>query len=201
MLHSLLLSGGAIAAIVIAAVVVLLVIVVAVWWISTRNAFVRLKNKVEEAWATIDVYLKKRFDLIPNLVETVKGYAKHESETLQNVVAARNIAMGAKTPDEKMAAANNLSSSLRTFFTAVAESYPDLKANSNFLDLQGQLKIIEGELESSRRYYNGVVKAFNTKLEVFPSNLVANGMGEDYKKRPYFELDSAEERQNVKVQF
>jgi LemA protein len=147
------------------------------------------------------VYLKKRFDLIPNLVETVKGYAKHESETLENVVAARNIAMGAKTPDEKMAAANNLSSSLRTFFTAVSESYPDLKANSNFLDLQGQLKTIEGELESSRRYYNGVVKAFNTKLEVFPSNLVANGMGEEYKKRPYFELDSAEERQNVKVQF
>lgn len=201
MLHSLLLSGGAIAAIVIAAVVVLLVVIVAIWWISTRNAFVRLKNKVEEAWATIDVYLKKRFDLIPNLVETVKGYAKHESETLQNVVAARNIAMGAKTPDEKMAAANNLSSSLRTFFTAVAESYPDLKANSNFLDLQSQLKTIEGELESSRRYYNGVVKAFNTKLEVFPSNLVANGMGEEYKKRPYFELDSAEERQNVKVQF
>ena len=201
MLHSLLLSGGAIAAIVIAAVVVLLVVIVAIWWISTRNAFVRLKNKVEEAWATIDVYLKKRFDLIPNLVETVKGYAKHESETLQNVVAARNIAMGAKTPDEKMAAANNLSSSLRTFFTAVAESYPDLKANSSFLDLQSQLKTIEGELESSRRYYNGVVKAFNTKLEVFPSNLVANGMGEEYKKRPYFELDSAEERQNVKVQF
>jgi len=201
MLHSLLLSGGAIAAIVIAAVFVLLVVIVAIWWISTRNAFVRLKNKVEEAWATIDVYLKKRFDLIPNLVETVKGYAKHESETLQNVVAARNIAMGAKTPDEKMAAANNLSSSLRTFFTAVAESYPDLKANSNFLDLQSQLKTIEGELESSRRYYNGVVKAFNTKLEVFPSNLVANGMGEEYKKRPYFELDSAEERQNVKVQF
>lgn len=201
MLHSLLLSGGAIAAIVIAAVVVLLVVIVAIWWISTRNAFVRLKNKVEEAWATIDVYLKKRFDLIPNLVETVKGYAKHESETLQNVVAARNIAMGAKTPDEKMVAANNLSSSLRTFFTAVAESYPDLKANSNFLDLQSQLKTIEGELESSRRYYNGVVKAFNTKLEVFPSNLVANGMGEEYKKRPYFELDSVEERQNVKIQF
>jgi LemA protein len=100
-----------------------------------------------------------------------------------------------------MAAANELSSSLRTLFTAVSESYPDLKANRNFLDLQAQLQKIEGELEASRRYYNGVVKSFNTKLEIFPSNIVANGMGEDYKKRPYFELDSAEERQNVKVEF
>ena len=200
MVNNLLISGGTIALIV---VIVLLVVAIAVvaWWISTRNSFVVLKNKVEEAWATIDVYLKKRFDLIPNLVETVKGYAKHESETLQNVVAARNIGLSAKTPDEKMAAANNLTSSLRTFLSAVSESYPELRANGNFLDLQNQLKAIEGELESSRRYYNGVVKAFNTKLEVFPSNLVANGMGEEYKKRNYFELDSAEERQNVKVQF
>ena len=201
MLHSLLLSTGGIIAIVVVAVIVILAIAVIAWWIGTRNDFVRLKNKVEEAWATIDVYLKKRFDLIPNLVETVKGYANHESETLKEVVAARNIAMGAKTPDEKMAAANNLTYSLRTFLSAVSESYPQLQANTNFLDLQNQLKNIEGELEGTRRYYNGVVKSFNTKLEIFPSNLVANGMGEDYKKRSYFELDSAEERQNVKVQF
>ena len=201
MLQALLISGGALAAIIIAVVVVVLAIAVIGWWIKTRNDFVRLKNKVEEAWASIDVYLKKRFDLIPNLVETVKGYAKHESETLKEVVAARNIAMNAKTPDEKMAAANNLTSSLRTFFTAVSESYPQLQANTNFLDLQGQLKNIEGELEGARRYYNGVVKAFNTKLEIFPSNIVANGMGEDYKKCAYFELDNEEERKNVKVQF
>lgn len=201
MLHSLLIGTGGIIAIVAAIVVVVLAIAIVGWYISTRNAFVRLKNKVEEAWATIDVYLKKRFDLIPNLVETVKGYASHESETLEKVVAARNISLNASTPDEKMQAANNLSSSLRTFFNAVSENYPQLKANTNFLDLQAQLKSIEGELESSRRYYNGVVKAFNTKLEIFPSNIVANGMGEDYKKRSYFELDSAEERQNVKVQF
>ncbi|MBO4939672.1 MAG: LemA family protein [Clostridia bacterium] len=189
--------GGIIA---IVLVVVLLIALVA-WYISTRNGFVRLKNKVEEAWATIDVYLKKRFDLIPNLVETVKGYANHESETLEAVVRARNLSAGAKTLDEKMSADSALSSSLKTLFTAVSESYPDLKANTNFLDLQNQLKTIEGELEGARRYYNGVVKSFNTKLEIFPSNIVANGMGEDYKKRAYFELDSEEERQNVKVQF
>ncbi|MBQ7368369.1 MAG: LemA family protein [Clostridia bacterium] len=184
-----------------AIVVVILIIALIAWWIGTRNDFVRLKNRVEEAWATIDVFLKKRYDLIPNLVETVKGFAKHESETLKEVVAARNIAMSAKTPAEKVDAENGLTNSLRTFFSAVAESYPDLKANTNFLDLQGQLKSIEGELESSRRYYNGVVKAFNTKLEIFPASIVGSRMGEEYKKRPYFELDSAEERKNVKVQF
>ena len=198
MLNALLMGVGGWIAVIVA---IVLVIAVLGWWISTRNAFVRLKNKVEEAWATIDVFLKKRFDLIPNLVETVKGYAKHESETLEKVVAARNVSMAAKGQEEKMKAANELSGSLRTLFTAVAESYPDLKANSNFLDLQSQLKKIEGELESSRRYYNGVVKSFNTKLEIFPANIVGSKMGEEYKKRPYFELDSEVERQNVKVSF
>ncbi|MBQ8685900.1 MAG: LemA family protein [Clostridia bacterium] len=204
MLHSLLLSGGAIAGIVVGAIFLVLliaVIAIVVWWIKTRNAFVRLKNKIEEAWATIDVYLKKRYDLIPNLVETVKGYAKHESETLQKVISARNIAMSAKTPSEQIAAENGLTSSLRTFFNAVSESYPQLQANANFLDLQGQLKGIEGELESARRYYNGQVKAFNTKLEIFPACIVGKRMGADYVKQPYFELDSEEERKNVKVQF
>ena len=201
MTNNLLISGGAIAGIVIGVVVVLLVIISVSWWIKTRNAFVRLKNRVEEAWATIDVFLKKRYDLIPNLVETVKGYAQHESETLQSVVAARNVAMNAKSVEEKAAAENGLTGSLRTFFSAVAESYPQLHANTNFLDLQNQLKNIEGELESSRRYYNGVVKSFNTKLEIFPANIVGKRMGEEYTKRPYFELDSAEERKNVKVSF
>ena len=200
MLNGLLISTGAVIGIIIGVVVVLAIALIA-WWIGTRNDFVRLKNKVEEAWATIDVFLKKRYDLIPNLVETVKGYAKHESETLKDVVSARNMAMSAKTPAEKVNAENGLTNSLRTFFSAVSESYPDLKANANFLDLQGQLKSIESELESSRRYYNGVVKSFNTKLEIFPANIVGSRMGEEYKKRPYFELDSAEERKNVKVQF
>lgn len=201
MLNGLLIGTGGWIGIIAAIVVVVLAIALIAWWIGTRNDFVRLKNRVEEAWATIDVFLKKRYDLIPNLVETVKGYSKHESETLKEVVAARSVAMSAKTPEEKVNAENGLTSSLRTLFTAVSESYPDLKANANFLDLQGQLKSIEGELESSRRYYNGVVKTFNTKLEIFPASIVGSRMGEEYKKRPYFELDSAEERKNVKVQF
>ena len=201
MLNALLLGTGALVAIICGIVALALAIAIIGWWVSTRNDFVRLKNRVEEGMSTIDVYLKKRFDLIPNLVETVKGYAKHESETLEKVVAARNLSMGAKTAEEKMAAANGLSSSLRTLFTAISESYPQLRANTNFLDLQTQLKTIEGELESARRYYNGVVKSFNTKRELFPANLVVKGMGEEYGKMPYFELDSAEERQNVKVSF
>lgn len=201
MLNSLLIGTGAIVGIVVGILVVVLAIALVAWWIKTRNAFVRLKNKAEEGIATIDVYLKKRYDLIPNLVETVKGYAKHESETLEKVVAARNIALGAKTVEEKAAAANNLTSSLRTFFNAVSENYPDLKANTNFLDLQGQLKNIEGELEGARRYYNGVVKTFNTKLQLFPACIVGKRMGEGYEKMDYFELDSEEERKNVKVSF
>ncbi len=201
MLNALLLSGGAIAGIIIGSVLVVLIIVGVIWFIKTRNDFVRLKNRVEEAWATIDVYLKKRYDLIPNLVETVKGFAKHESQTLEKVIAARNLGVGANTVQEKAAAASNLTSSLRTLFNMVTESYPQLQANTNFLDLQNQLKSIEGELESARRYYNGMVKTFNTRIEIFPANIVAGGMGEDYRRRDYFELDSPEERQNVKVSF
>ena len=201
MLNGLLISGGAIAGIIIGAVVVILAIVLVSWWIKTRNGFVRLKNKVEEAWATIDVYLKKRYDLIPNLVETVKGFAKHESETLQKVISARNIAMNATTAQQKMDAEKALAGSLKTFFSAVSEAYPELQANRNFLDLQNQLRSIETELESARRYYNGVVKSFNTKLELFPDSIIGKRMGEDYKRRPYFELDSEEERKNVRVQF
>lgn len=199
MLNSLLISGGAIAGIVIAAIVVILIISCVSWWIKTGNALIRLNNKTEEAWATIDVYLKKRYDLIPNLVETVKGYAKHESETLTNVVAARNAAGLAKTPEEKMQAAGALNSSLKTLLNAVQESYPELKADANFRDLQNQLKNLESELESARRYYNGVVKSFNDKIQVFPSSIIANKKG--YEKKKYFELDSEEERKNVKVQF
>lgn len=201
MLNGLLLGTGAIVGIILGVILLIVVFAIVIWWVKTRNAFVRLKNKAEEAWATIDVYLKKRFDLIPNLVETVKGYAKHESETLKSVIAARNIGVAAATPEEKMAAANNLSSSLRTFFSAVSESYPQLQANTNFLDLQRQLRSIEGELESSRRYYNGVVKSFNTKLEIFPACIIGKRMGEGYEKRAYFELDSEEERKNVQVKF
>lgn len=193
--HSLLISTGAVVGIAVAIVVVLLIIL----FVGAYNSFVRLKNVVEEAWATIDVYLKKRYDLIPNLVETVKGFAKHESETLQKVIASRNIAMQASTGEAKIAAEKELTNNLKTLFNVVAESYPQLQANTNFLDLQNQLKQIENELASARKYYNGTVKTVNTKIEMFPSNLVAGMM--KLKKYPYFELDSEEERKNVKVSF
>ncbi|MBQ8374738.1 MAG: LemA family protein [Clostridia bacterium] len=201
MINNLLIDVGAIVGIVVAIVVVVLAIIVVSWYINTRNNFVKMKNRVEEAWASIDVYLKKRFDLIPNLVETVKGFASHESETLEKVVQARNIALNASTAEEKMQAANAMTGSLKTLFHVVSENYPQLQANANFLDLQNQLKLIEQDLENARLYYNGQVKGFNTAIELFPANLVVQGMGEDYKKRPYFELDSEEERQNVRVQF
>ncbi len=197
MSHLLLISGGAIAAIVIVAVIVLLAIIFVSWYISCYNSLVSLRNRVEEAWSTIDVQLKKRYDLIPNLVATVKGYAKHESETLEKVIAARNAAMTA-SGDAKMAAENALSGTLKSLF-ALTESYPDLKANTNFMDLQNQLQRIEEELSAARRYYNGVVKTINTKIDVFPSNIVARMI--HLEKRKYFELDSEEERKNVKVEF
>jgi LemA protein len=195
---NLLIGTGAIIGIAVAVVVVLLLIVIIAWYISTRNSFVQLDNTCEEAFASIDVYLKKRYDLIPNLVETVKGYAKHESQTLEKVIAARNNAASANTTAEKIEANANLSNAIRSF-NVVAERYPELKANTNFMDLSNQLKNIESELEKSRRYYNGTVKTFNTKIMVFPASIVANGM--HLTKKKYFELDSAEERQNVKVSF
>lgn len=179
------------------AAVLLIIIFIAVW-ISLRNKLFRLKNQVEEAWSTIDVQLKKRYDLIPNLVETVKGYAKHESGTLEAVIKARNIAISAKTTDEKINAENALSGTLKSLFK-LKEAYPELKANQNFIDLQNQLRNIEDEIASARRYYNAVVREFNTRLEIFPSNIVARRIR--LEKQKYFELDSEEERKNVKVQF
>ncbi len=181
----------------VGAAVLLIIIFIAVW-ISLRNKLFRLKNQVEEAWSTIDVQLKKRYDLIPNLVETVKDYAKHESGTLEAVIKARNIAISAKTTDEKINAENALSGTLKSLFK-LKEAYPELKANQNFIDLQNQLRNIEDEIASARRYYNAVVREFNTRLEIFPSNIVARRIR--LEKQKYFELDSEEERKNVKVQF
>ena len=188
---------GLISGLVIGAIAIIAVIALVSFFIGTYNGLIQVKNLVEEAWATIDVQLKKRYDLIPNLVETVKGYAAHESKTLESVIAARNLAMTA-SGDAKMAAENALSGTLKSLF-ALQESYPDLKANVNFMDLQNQLKLIENEIASARRYYNGTVKSFNDKIEMFPSNLVASMM--KFTRRAYFELDSEEERKNVKVQF
>ena len=175
-----------------------IIVVLIIIFLVMYNGFIRLKNNCDEAFATMDVYLKKRYDLIPNLVETVKGYAAHEKETLERVVAARNMAQGASTPEEKAAGESMLQGTLKSLF-AVAESYPDLKANQNFMDLQGQLKAVEEDIANSRKYYNAVVKQFNTKCEVFPSNLIAGIF--HFEKKPMFEVEAQEERQNVKVSF
>ena len=194
----LLLPMGAIIGISVGAgILVLLVIILIAWYISTFNKLQRLKNLVEEGWSTIDVQLKKRYDLIPNLVETVKGYAKHESETLEAVIRARNAAMTA-SGDGKIAAENMLTGTLKSLF-ALQEAYPQLKANTNFSDLQNQLKVVETEIASARRYYNGTVKEMNTKIDMFFAGMVARKM--KLEKRKYFELDSEEERKAVKVSF
>lgn len=168
------------------------------WIVGAYNGFIRLRNAAEEAFSTMDVYMKKRYDLIPNLVETVKGYASHERETLENVTKARNIAAGAQTLDERVEGENLLSGTLKSLF-AVAENYPTLMANQNFLDLQNQLRVVEEDIANSRKYYNGVVREFNTKIEMFPGNLVA--MLFRFKRKPMFEVNAPEERENVKVDF
>ena len=180
--------------IIVLAIVVLLVL----WLVSSYNGFVRLRNKSEEAFSAMDVSLKKRYDLIPNFVETVKGYAKHEQDTLQAVINARNMAMNANSPEQKIANDNALSGTLKSLF-ALTESYPDLKANQNFLSLQNQLSRIEEEIAGSRRYYNGVVNKYNTKTEMFPGNILASLFG--FKRNPLYEVNSDAERENVKVSF
>ena len=179
-------------------IIIAIIIVLAIAFVGMYNSFIKLKNSCEEAFSTMDVYMKKRFDLIPNLVETVKGYASHEKETLEKVMAARNGIQSAATVEEKMAQENVLTGTLKSLF-AVAEAYPDLKANTNFLDLQNQLQSVEEDIANSRKYYNAVVKQFNTKCEMFPSNIIASMF--HFERKPMFEVDSAEERKNVEVKF
>ncbi|MDR3304417.1 MAG: LemA family protein [Clostridiales Family XIII bacterium] len=179
-------------------VIVVIVVAVVIWFIVTYNGFVKLRNTVEEAFSTMDVYLKKRFDLIPNLVETVKGYAAHESGTLEKVVRARSAISGAATPAEKIEGENLLGGALKSVF-ALAESYPALRANENFLALQSQLGSIENDIANARKYYNGTVRLFNTKTETFPSALLAALF--NFKRMPMFEAADDAERENVRVQF
>src|SRR3989344_4441988 len=161
------------------------------------NSLVQLKVLVDEAWSGIDVQLKRRYDLIPNLVETVKGYAKHEKQTFEKIAELRTSAMNAKTVAEKGKADGMLTATLKTLF-AVAENYPELKANENFLSLQSSLSEIESEVQGARRYYNGTVRDFNTKIMVFPNNLLANMLG--FKAREFFQAEE-ESKANVKVSF
>jgi len=185
-------------------IIVLIILgLLVVWAIAMYNGLVTSRNRVDEGWSDIDVQLKRRYDLIPNLVETVKGYATHEKETLDRVVQARAAAMSVHDsksagPEEMEKAENMLSSTLKSIF-ALAEAYPDLKANQNFAQLQSDLTDTEDKIQAARRFYNGVVRDYNTKIQHFPNNIFAGMFA--FKVREFFEVESAEEKQNVSVKF
>lgn len=192
------LSTGALIGIIVGAVVLVLVIIYAIWYISTKNKLISLRNDMEESYSAMDVHMKKRYDLIPNLVETCKGYAKHESETLARVTAARNTAAAA-SPRDRAAAERELNSSLKVLMNRVQESYPQLKADRQFNNLSDQLEHLEHEIGNSRKYYNAKVKILNNKIEQFPSSIVANKMR--LERIAYFEIEDATERVAPKVSF
>ena len=175
-----------------------IIALIIIWLVFAYNRFIVYGVRVKEAWSDIDVQLKRRHDLIPNLVETVKGYMIHERQVFEKVTEARSRAVGAKSKDEKLGAENALSSTLKTLF-AVSENYPDLKANANFLDLQRELADTENKIQAARRFYNSNVMDYNTKINTFPSNLIAGAFG--FKKEEFFGLEKEEEKEPVKVRF
>lgn len=179
---------------------VLIVLALAVLWlILMYNGLVSSRNRADEAWSDIEVQLKRRYDLIPNLVNTVKGYAKQESSVLENVTKLRALAMGAQNLPEKVKDENLLSGALKSLF-AVAENYPDLKSNQNFLRMQSDLTDTEDKIQAARRFYNGNIRDFNTKLQVFPTNLLANAFG--FQAKAFFDIDEkGSEGQPVSVNF
>ena len=175
-----------------------IIAVVVLWLIFAYNGLIRRRYQVGESWSDIDVQLKRRYDLIPNLVETVKGYMTHERTVFEKVTEARTQAIGAQSKDEKLGADNALSGTLKTLF-AVSENYPDLKANTNFLDLQRELADTENKIQAARRFYNGNVLEYNTKIDIFPTNLIAGVF--NFKKEEFFGLESEAEREPVAVKF
>ena len=179
-------------------IVLVVIVLVAFWAIAIFNKLVKNRNLVLEGWSGIDVQLKRRYDLIPNLVETVKGYARHEEGTLAKVVELRNAAGKAQTVAEKAPLETALTGMLRQVF-ALAEAYPDLKANQNFLDLQGRLTEIEEQIQFARRYYNGTARDMNILVQSFPSNIIANSFG--FKQADYFEIELTTEREVPEVKF
>lgn len=179
-------------------IILVLVAIVVFWFIFAYNRFVKLVNRSKEALSDIDVQMKRRFDLIPNLISTVKGYATHESSVFENVTKARTLAMNAGTLKEKASADNELTGTLKSLF-AVAENYPDLKANQNFLELQRELSDTENKIQASRRFYNSNVRDLNIATESFPSNFIAKIFG--FAKMEFFELTDEEAKEPVKVQF
>jgi LemA protein len=181
-------------------IIIGIIVLLLFWIIGLYNGFVKARIKIDNSWSDINVFLKKRFDLIPNLVNTVKGYAAHESQTFEKVVQARNAAVAVPPGDvEKVSQANQVLGGALRGLLAVAESYPDLKANQNFLELQQALQSIEGDLSNARRYYNATVRDYNTSIQQFPGVILANMTG--FTKRDFFELENATEAQNVEVKF
>ena len=178
-------------------VIIVIVVLILLWFVGTYNSLIGLRNKVKDQWAQIDVQLKRRADLIPNLVETVKGYAKHEKGTFEDVVKARNSFVAAKTPEEEMKAAGDLEKTVSKLF-ALAENYPELKANENFISLQADLKDCEDKISLMRQFYNDVVMKYNNKVETIPSNIVANIC--HFKQSTFFEA-TQEEKEVPKVSF
>lgn len=179
-------------------IILIIVVVLVLWLAGAFNALVRSRNRVKEAWSDIDVQLKRRYDLIPNLVNTVKGYATHESEVFERVIKARSAAMGAHTVAEHGQVENMLSGALKSLF-ALAEAYPTLRASENFAKLQDELSDTENKIQAARRFYNTNVLTLNTKVEQVPTNLVASMFG--FKKEQFFELGSAREKEPVNVSF
>jgi LemA protein len=175
-----------------------IIVVIVLWVIGVFNGLIKLKNRTDEAWSDIDVQLKRRHDLIPNLIETVKGYAAHEKQAFESVTNARAKAISAQGINEKAKAEDALSGTLKTLF-AVAEAYPDLKANTNFLELQRELSDTENKIQAARRFYNGNVRDLNIKIETFPSRIIAGMLG--FKKRDFFEVENAAEKEVPQVKF
>ena len=179
-------------------IIVAVVLLPLLYGVSIYNSLVKNKNLMQEGWSSIDVFLKKRNDLLPNLMETVKGYATHEKELFENVTKARNLVRNANSISEYSEADNALKNSMMNLF-AISENYPDLKANQNFINLQNELSSLEDEIEMARRYYNGMVRDNNTYIEVFPSNIIANTF--NFKEGTFFEIKDQSEREPTKISF
>lgn len=178
-----------------------IVVVLGIWLIAIYNGLIRLRNQTDESWSDIDVQLKRRHDLIPNLVSSVKGYMTHEKELLENITKARSAAVSAQSSGNaaEMAKTENTLGGLLGGLRVAFEAYPDLKANQNMGQLMDELSDTENKLQAARRFYNGMVRDFNTKLQVFPTNMIGNMLG--FKTRNFFELEDASERKNVEVKF
>ena len=178
-------------------IIIVVIVLLVLWYFSTYNKLITLRNRKDDQFSQIDVQLKRRSDLIPNLVETVKGYAKHESDTLEGVISARNAYNTATTNDEKMKASGEITNALNKLF-ALSEAYPDLKANTNFMSLQNDIKDTEDKISAARQFYNDTVLTYNNKVETIPSNIVANISG--FKKSEFFQIDE-KEKETPKVKF